>query len=208
MLLGLWFTVGPLLLRRNQEKSVKVKIQIQRRTEARPCPGIVRRDKGGRKRTEFRAFTVASVNASIKGEKYAIAFRIHLSHSTRAEAGGLARACTRWSIRIGRGSEAQRPSIATSLIHTSHSHNRRGDTLYSNGARRRRERGKCRFRKIYLNRRGQLNCGRKRKREEGTCVRNVLVNCFKRRHSIFNFENNSRPRSVLSLSPGRASAAG
>ena len=87
MLLGLWFTVGPLLLRRNQEKSVKVKIQIQRRTEARPCPGIVRRDKGGRKRTEFRAFTVASVNASIKGEKYAIAFRIHLSHSTREEAG-------------------------------------------------------------------------------------------------------------------------
>ena len=49
------------------------------------------------------------------------------------------------------------------------------------------------------------------KEEEGTCVRNGLVNCFKRRHSIFNFENNSRQKSgicesergVLS-SPGRA----
>ena len=101
--------------------------------------------------------------------------------------------------------EVRRLNAPRSLRHsfTHHTRTTAEATLYSNGARRRRERGKCRFRKIYLNRRGQLNCGRKRKRkrEEGTCVRNVLVNCFKRRHSIFfNFENNSRRRrSVLPL---------
>ena len=103
---------------------------------------------------------------------------------------------------------SQQPAKRTILLHCACAITERG--------RRRRE-GKCRFREIYLNRRGQLDStleGRAKREEggrEGTCVRNGLVNCFKRRHSIFNFENNSRrqsgicesERGVLS-SPGRA----
>ena len=119
------------------------------------------------------------------------------------------RAPTAWSIgiRLSSRSAFSQPARRTTL-HCAFAITERG--------RRVRE-GKCRFREIYLNRRGQLDstlegrAKRERGRGEGTCVRNGLVNCFKRRHSIFNFENNSRrqsgicesERGVLS-SPGRA----
>ena len=56
------------------KKSIRARDEGERSTKK--APGKEGR-KEGRKGTEFRAFTLASVNASIKGERYAIAFPIY-----------------------------------------------------------------------------------------------------------------------------------